>query len=175
MKIKELITEEELKEIWEKEDQCSLCEVHERANESIQAGHECPHCGAVHTYEEFVFDEREWAVVGEHNGVNLEESIFKREIITCKKCDGHFVLTPEKVIYNGNHDIYYSGGKFYLNDEDSDRILADAEKRIRADLDQFVRRFNEGDKLEVQYPAMWMRASLEHAIAEYLFVRGFKK
>lgn len=168
MKMKDIISENEAKEI--DEDVCLLCETHKRAYKRIQDGISCSFCGTVQRIE---IDD--YSVVGMSNYYDPEHDIFKTVIYQCSNCGEDFALIPHKIIYNANHDVYYTGGNDYLNDDDEHKIFINAQKEIEASLKQWIERYENGEKLDPSYPALWIKRNITKAIAEYLFEKGLKK
>ena len=84
-------------------------------------------------------------------------------------------MIPEKITWNANHDVYYTGGKDYLNEDDENKIFLNAQKEIEKDLKNWIERYNQGEKLDASYPALWIKRDITHAIAAYLFEKGYKK
>lgn len=169
--MKDIISESDaLKMQEDKNSECLLCATHEKANETITDGVVCPYCGHNHTH--FNFDN--FSVVGMANYYDPNQKIGKFIVDNCENCNESFALMPEKIHYNGNHDVYYTGGKDYLED-DENKIFLEAKKRIEKSLKQWVDRYEKGEKLDPMYPALWIKRDITHAIASYLFEKGYKK
>ncbi len=167
MKMKEIISENEAENI----EDCLLCKTHEEAYKKIPDGIVCPYCKHNNEY----VDISDYTVVGMTNSYDPEQSIAKYPVFTCIECGEHIALIPEKVNYNGNHDVYYTGGNDYLNDDDENKIFTEAQEKIEASLNQWKERIAAGEKLEAFYPALWIKRDITHAIASYLYEKGLKK
>ncbi len=172
MKMKDLLPEKEQ----QKMDGCELCETHKRAYTQIPDGVICPYCGHNHPdwFNDFM-SMANYQVVGMMNGYNPEDNISKFLVFNCEKCGEYIAMMPEKVIYNGNHDVYYTGGSHYLNDDNKNEIFMNAQSKIEAHLKQWIERYESGDKVSISNVALWLKRDITHAIAEYLFEKGLKK
>lgn len=173
MKMKDILPEDKAKEEDEKEDgECLLCLTHELAHEKIEIGLVCPYCNVKHSYN---IEKNDYAVVGMANYYSPNDKIEKYITLQCVKCNKFFSLIPEKINYNANHDVYYTGGKDYLNDDDENKIFLEAQKLIEKSLKQWKDRYEAGEKLDESYPALWIKRDITEAIASYLYEKGFKK
>lgn len=115
------------------DDECELCHVHAKAYDYFEAESatnaffECPWCGErVPYYYGAAMDRLE--VVGESNRGAPEEKMYLAPVDECSKCRKHFALLPEKIQLNGNHDVYYTGGRDYLVEDRNDEL--ELRKRI---------------------------------------------
>ena len=173
MKAKEIISETEAKEI-DSSNECTVCVLHERAEKVIQPGIKCPSCGYINsTYEFFGSDEvtvYDYTVVGGSNEYRPDENIEKYLVGECSKYGKFIALIPTEIIYNANHDIYYTGSDLYLTKE-----LPDMTDCLIPIIKQYTDRIKSGEKLEPEYLIMWIRYNIEHLIAKYLYDNGFKK
>jgi hypothetical protein len=173
MKMKDILPEDEAKNENEKENgECLLCLTHDLAQDKIDVGLVCPYCTAKHHYD--ITDE-DYVVVGMTNSYSPEDKIEKFITIKCYECGEYFSLFPEKINYNANHDVYYTGGKNYLNDGDENQIFLEAQKAIEKSLKQWKDRYEKGEKLDEFYPALWIKRNITSAIAKYLYEKGLKK
>lgn len=170
-KMKDIISEQDAKELDKDDETCLLCAAHEEAYKKIADGVVCPYCK--HNHEQSITED--YAVVGMSNYYEPEDKIGKFLVSTCDECGGYFALMPEKINYNANHDVYYTGGKDYLNGDEENEIFMAAEEKIQASLNQWVERYEKGEKLDAFYPALWIRRDITHAIAAYLLEKGLKK
>lgn len=168
-KMKDIISEKEAEK--RDENECVLCATHEDAYKKIPDGIVCPYCEHNHEHAEI----KNYTVVGMTNGYEPDDKISKLPVMTCDKCDEYFALMPEKINYNANHDVYYTGGGNYLNNDDENKIFLVAQKKIEASLTQWVERYDKGEKLDPSFPALWIKRDITHAIASYLFEKGLKK
>ena len=173
MKMKDILPEDEAKKEDEKENgECLLCLTHDLAQDKIETGLVCPYCNAKYYYG--ITDE-DYTVVGMANYYSPEYNIEKLITIQCSGCGKYFSLFPEKINYNANHDVYYTGGKDYLNDDDENQIFLEAQKAIEKSLKQWKDRYKAGQKLDESYPALWIKRDITNAIAKYLYEKGLKK
>lgn len=163
------------------EEDCSLCKVHEAAYTLLSDGISCPFCGQFHKeYSENWFSEdlTPDTVVGETNGSDTEQKIRKWIVLQCQSCNEHFALVPTKIIYNANHDVYYTGGKDYTPDmfeKAVEDIWKEAEANIKKSIEQYTTRIKAGEELDPSYPATWCKRDVTASIAKYLYEHGFKK
>lgn len=172
MKMKDLLSEEQAKTLRENSTEngpiCLVCEVHDKANqlpESIR----CPHCNYINQEEDEIVA-LEFDVIGETNGYDPEHNIGKYPMIQCNSCSDYYALMPQPVIYNANHDIYYTGGKEYLADVDAEKIFSDAEKQITQRIKEWIGKPNTPENL-----AYLITNEIKSSIASYLYERGLKK
>jgi len=170
MKMKEIINENDI----EKVEDCDVCETHSIAYDKIKNGIICPYCNELNEFKNLTFNDDDYIVVGEENIYEPDHEINKYISFQCLKCGEDIILIPEKVIYNANHDIFYSGGKSYLNDKDCDYIFDDIQKEIEISIRNYTERILSGEKLDSFYPALWSRREIEKCIADYLFKKGIK-
>lgn len=122
MKVKDFITEEEKKKLWEEERICDICELDDRVrlkfsnegDEGCYPEFRCPICGEVlEAHDHYGF--------GSHPIIpslvfNEEATVLYSPVYTCKKCNSFdeellFAMRPVKIHENGNHDVL-------LHDED---------------------------------------------------------
>lgn len=146
-----------------------LCETHAKAEEVLKTGVACPACGTVHQ----ILD-GEYKVVGEANFYDPEHNINKLLTFECD-CGRFFSLFPQEIIWNANHDVYYTGGRVYLTQYDEVQLFDEVQKKIQASLQQWMDRYEAGEKLDPHFPALWMERDLQEAIARYLFNKGLKR
>lgn len=167
MKMSEIISENEAENI----EDCLLCKTHEEAYKKIPDGITCPYCNHNNEY----IDANDYTVVGMANYYDPNQNIGKYPVFNCIECGEYIALMPEKVNYNANHDVYYTGGKDYLNDDDENNIFIQAQEKIEDSLNQWKERIAAGEKLDASYPALWIKRDITHAIASYLYEKGLKK
>ncbi len=147
-----------LKDIWippENSEECEICEVHERAKEKLPKENLCPSCGELLEQDNFT-------IVGTYNGYDPEHDINYYGVSCCSKCGNYSALIPTPIIYNGNHDIYYTGNGYYLNDPPKVNAGLDAK------LQNFVERVKAGENLTAGQLKTWIEYDLQHLIAEWL-------
>ena len=165
-----------------REKECFLCEVHTKAADVITVDDwfACPNCGQpVIRFEqlselELIFREDDLVVLGESNSGPLEDESFRKVLAaTCSKCDTKVALIPEAITYNANHDIHYTGGRHYV--QDSERIEKAVKEKLQPQIENFVERLSNGEKLEAWNLAAWLRGGIESIVSEYLYTHGIKK
>lgn len=165
-KMGDVLPENTVKEIEKQE--CLVCECHKRAYESLTEKIECPNCGNLS-----MLKIEEFEVVGHSNYYDPKHEIGKYPTFQCNNCREYISLFPIKITYNANHDIYYTGGADYL-ENDENIIFKEAQKKIEISLRGWAKRIMEGEDLDSFYPALWLKRDLTKAIAEYLYEKGFK-
>lgn len=116
-------------------------------------------------------------VVGEVNYSDPKNKIYYTNIYRCDKCDKEICLLPNDVEYNANHDIYYTGGRDYLSDDNKLKpLLEDITKRINAKITNYVNRKLAGEdtlsEWNIQY---WCSNEIEKAICNFLYEARVKK
>lgn len=116
-------------------------------------------------------------VVGEVNYSDPKNKIYYTNIYRCKKCNKEICLLPNDVIYNANHDIYYTGGRDYLSKDNKLKpLLEDITKRINDQVTNYVTRKLAGEdtlsEWNIQY---WCTGEIEKAICNFLYEAGVKK
>lgn len=82
---------------------------------------------------------------------------------------------PQKVSWNANHDVYYTGGRVYLDDAKELELFKKVETEIAKSLQQWIDRYEAGEKLKPSYPALWMKRDIQECLAAFLFEKGLKK
>lgn len=169
MKTGDIIKEEDISA-----DGCSCCQVHDKAYEVIQDHVICPSCNE--SIEGFFIKWDEWTVVGEANFYDKDHAIGKYPVEVCPNCDEYIALMPQQITWNANHDVYYTGGKEYLNDKHEGEIFDLAQKKIEASIHQWKTRYDNGEKILTEWQlALWIKRDITHSIAEYLYKKGLKK
>lgn len=93
------------------ENSCDICDIHDIAFNIIPGELLCPNC-----YYNLIDEDNVFEIVGETNHIDYDDEHIKKSIISeCPKCKQYLELCYKPIIYNGNHDIYYTGGKDYIN------------------------------------------------------------
>lgn len=161
------------------DDACEHCIAYSTAEKQLPR-YECAHCNAP-----LAKDGGEWGIVPDHDGIavgetnrsnNAEENIFRADIFRCAACGEYTAYLPTKVIYNGNHDTFYTGGAHYVVDEDVREALQAHHVRVRAHAEQWLNRLREGDpSLSAWNIAQWVMYDAEQTFAELLFKKGLKR
>lgn len=95
------------------EDSCDVCYLHRKAKEKLKDYILCPHCGA-RLKRLNIFNSNSYKTIIEKDNDN---NIINKHIMptqTCTVCSNEFAFKPIPIIYNGNHNIYYTGGRAFL-------------------------------------------------------------
>ncbi len=171
MKSKDIISECDIPE-----EVCDCCYLHNMADKKLKDEILCPRCDKPlikgHIYEE------DYVVVGEANYYYKDHRIGKYQIYHCDNCkksrEGLYVLMPIPIIWNANHDIYYTGGRDYLP-EDTNNIRNKIKEKIMPLIEQYTRRILNGESLNSDNLLWWIQGDIQRVIAEYLYDKGYKK
>lgn len=98
-------TQEELNEkAKESGKNCTSCFLHDEAYNKLPEGVLCPHCS---TYIDLYLYLPKLFVVSEDNGDNINQRFRKLPVYKCS-CGKMIALYPIEIIYNANHQIYYT-------------------------------------------------------------------
>lgn len=162
MKIAKLLTPEI------PEDSCSLCEVHERAIKELPpiAGVECPNC----KQRAARLDNYEVVPVGEYNGVHPDHDISLMAIYKCTNCLQISAIQLKPIMYNGNHDVYYTGGSHYLPiNYDSELLARQLKDGILPLIEQYTDRLARKESLDPWNLLTWIQYKVEAIVAKYIF------
>jgi len=166
--MKEILSEEEVDKLGE--DTCELCETHNAAYAHIPDGVVCPYCKHNNEYPDY-----EYKVIGTCNGYIPDEDIGKYPVVECEKCAEYIMMKPLKVMYNGNHDIYYTGeGHFLPYDKVKDDMFSKLSKELEEHITNWKRRTDAGELISVHNLVYWLKGDIESAIAQYLKEQGIK-
>lgn len=146
---------------------CGLCKIHEivsKLKDTAEIFFDCPFCQkevAVNSYD------FEVVPVGETNSIDPDEDIAMLPVKTCDHCGEYIALMPKKIIWNANHDIYYTGGKKYLQNW---YVENDLISRMRIPAKNFLDRLKAGEtQLNEWHISCWLAREAEHYLAEKLF------
>lgn len=112
MKCKEIIKRENIPD-----DECEVCYLHDEAYKVLDGYLICPHCGEKIEEFKYFIPEIDYYTVEEKSTHGAVKGVHYIPVETCPKCSGQIGFKPIPVIYNANHDIYYTGGKHYIVDE----------------------------------------------------------
>jgi DNA-directed RNA polymerase subunit RPC12/RpoP len=164
MKVEDIVKQNEIPE-----DECSVCYLHEIAYKKISNYIPCPHC-KVNIDVDTMYSNIETIVVGDHNGYTVGENIQTMPYLNCPHCDKPIAFKPIPIIYNSNHDIYYTGGKHYLTGE-----KPKLNDKIKASIIQYTDRIKAGESLEPWNLETWIKYDIEELIATYLYENGLKE
>ena len=177
---------------------CQICYTHKKAYEYFDSDEKkenlvkiprprCPKCGnKLDRCYNYTSSTRNNAIVSETNYTNPNGNIGLYSIWECDKCEnkyGHnltFALMPEPVVHNANHDIYYTGGKDYMIDNEMEEIAGLIYEKIMPSILQYIeRKMNPKDPFDERLGpwniSTWCKSDIEHAIATYLYRHGLKK
>lgn len=187
MKEKDIINFEELKktnpELFDNNgeyDECEICKTHEEAYKKLTTNNTssipiplCDKCMCSMVEE---ID----AVVSEVNYSNPDGNIGYYSIFKCPECGKLYAMMPIEIEYNANHDIYYTGGKDYLVDDDMKEVSKAIFNTIIPSIKQYIdRKLNPKGLSDIYLDEWnyktWINYDIEHAIAKILYERGFKK
>lgn len=187
------------------EEECSICKTHETAykffnnlfkkeldnewsdnkssfcndnqifseEEMIDKSILCPICNKPMTKGYSSYDR---AVVTWDNGTNSEGDVGYYHIYECKHCKKPFAMMPTEVHYNANHDIFYTGGKYFLSYSDEEILKEKIKDKMLSSIEQYTRRIKAGESgIDSWNLNVWLQGDIEHAIAEFLYEAGYKK
>ena len=160
---------------------CEICYTHIKAYDFFKSKNEyrekitnpiCPHCK-----KDQMYLDNDNIVVGETNYSDPRNKLYYTNIYKCAHCGKSVCLVPVDVIYNANHDIYYTGGRDYLSDDNKLKpLLEDITKRINDQVTNYVTRKLAGEnslsEWNIQY---WCTGEIEKAICNFLYEAGVKK
>lgn len=160
------------------EYECECCYTADKAREKLKDQMEflamgfdemyCPYCGnLVATIGSDV-------VIGA-NFYNPEHNVYARRIYECDKCNKTFMQDLTEIIYNANHDVYYTGADEYLMPDDCKELEQDIRNKIHEKMKQYTDRLKKGDDLTEWNIETWLHFAMEHIIAKWLYKKGLKK
>ena len=143
---------------------CEVCFLHQLFRRlQYFDDYECPRCGGVVYIEKSHF-----VVVGDTNTIDPEESIRLAELGHCD-CGATLALLPVPIIYNGSHDVYYTGGKSYLTEPFS------LSTTCLASIEQFKKRIQDGEELPAWALLHWIQNDLEREVKTWLVSKGITR
>lgn len=174
MKEKDLIPFSEIENL--DEDECSTCYTFEQINERTKdlrnkidlQGLICPICGNL--LEE---ENKTIAIMGA-NFYDENHDVKLSKIYYCDNCHKRFYNNISEVIYNGNHDIYYTGADYYLNNEDTNYIKKEIDELLNNKIENYTKRIKSGEDLDDWNLKTWMEYDIEHLVAKMLYEKGLK-
>ena len=170
---------------------CAICYTHSEAYKKLDttgyteriAAPLCPRCGKpmYRGYDGYLD-----AVVSEVNYSNPEGNIGYYPIFYCENCyskeTNHgihhaYALMPVPILHNANHDIFYTGGKDYLIDVESNKLLNLIYEKIKPRIEEYITRVvDEKEKgLSMWNILLWSKRAIEHAIATWMYENNLKK
>lgn len=118
--------------------------------------------------------------VGGSNTVDETEEMQYCQLWHCEECDQDYAMMPTPIVWNANHDIFYTGGVHYLTDDDEKLLLNKIGDRLSESINRFVIRVknpkdNIDKSLSEWHLNLWMKRGISEAVAEFLREKGFKK
>ena len=158
---------------------CHICYTHEKAYEKFEnmpftntpVSAVCPNCG------EHYMIPYELQVVSEVNYSNPDGEIGYYSVFNCDKCGKYFAYIPHEISYNGNHDIFYTGGRDYLENDEHIKLKKQIFDAIKPSIEQYIRRVvDEHERyLDINNILTWCGRDVEHTIANWLYEHNLKK
>jgi hypothetical protein len=148
---------------------CTLCGAHEAFYKHVPQVLQCPKCQALLC----LMDDNGLTVVGSTNFGEADEHEELRYMLVgrCVECEATIALVPTVIHYNANHDIYYTGGRKYVDDPDDRPRLSD---KIRFLVENYTERLRAGESLGPEHLMMWLEGPLEEAIASWMVKHELK-
>ena len=154
---------------------CVCCTVSDVGSRLLTPDITCPHCGVVLVRSGNLIDLREdTEAIGESNGIEEDQKVFKAQVYNCE-CGKRSALAAIPIQYNANHDVYYTGGKHYLQDFQEKFPKKKMEEAITKALTNYIERKEQGENLSPWNIFTWIAYDVEHCIAEYLVNIGAKR
>ena len=157
---------------------CEICYTHAKAYEKFSEDYTtgiemlplCPICGEHMTHEDS-------QVVSEVNYSNPDGEIGYYPVFYCHSCQEYFAYMPTQISYNANHDIYYTGGRRYIEDANQKKLVKDVFEAIKPNIEQYIRRVvDEKEKgLSLWNVQLWSERAVEDAVANWLYENKLKK
>lgn len=136
----------------------------------------CPNCGkaiAAAALEPIAIQEANYYEPYHHIGIHPASE--------CPHCGAHFALIPTPIGYNGNHDVYYTGGAAYMEDKFEPKTV-EAElyelfhKHVFASIKNYVDRKLSGEQgLSEWNLKVWTERDFAAAFCEYFYNHGLKE
>jgi hypothetical protein len=128
------------------EESCTICDAHELANAQIDDSTAlcCSNCKEPMEPDGIISLFTDVQTVSQDNGNDEEQEIVKRRVYICDKCHQSSALVLRPIIYNGNHDIHYTGEGAYIpvDHDDLDKAIRLA---IEPNIEQFYNRIIDGN------------------------------
>lgn len=165
---------------------CKICYLHEQAYEKltedtvvdISVPH-CPKCGKPMKLHPET-DNNGSAIVGETNFYTRDGNIGYYPVFHCEDCDTTYALMPTEIVYHGGHDIFYTGGRNYVCDEDQNSLVKSIADKCMKDVEQYLERKEHpkdasDEGLKPCNLNTWIEASIEKELASWLYKNNLKK
>lgn len=157
-------------------EDCFVCAVHARAETKIpnSSALACPFCKKPISFSYFnnVTKNPKIRVIGESNYCDHEDHYRKNIVFGCPYCAKEISVKLEKIIYNGNHGVYYTGGKKYTYSMDS--IKEKTKERILPLIENYTQRIKNGEKLIPSNLRTWINYEIDKICAEILYENGLQ-
>jgi hypothetical protein len=166
MKAEDILKKEEITE-----EDCGVCKLHEEAYKVLKPI--CPHCNEHIILDGVLEDTIEVdsiSVVGETNGYSTDQNVELMPIRKCTKCNKYIAFKLIPIIYNANHDIYYTGGKDYTVVGEDIKM----NDRMKYLIKNYTERLKAGENLDSWNLTYWLEGEMQHQIAEILYKKGLK-
>ena len=178
---------------------CQICYVHseaekyfeddDREENQITIPHpRCPKCGNLLERRYYWTSDNCTDIVSEVNYSNPEGEIGLYSIWECNNeecCDNYgneqiYALMPIPIVWNANHDIYYTGGKDFIIDKELEELCSLIYENIMPSILQYIdRKLDPKDvidkNLDKSNIKLWCSRDVKRALAEYLYSHGMKK
>lgn len=135
----------------------------------------CPNCGkaiAAADLDPTAIQEANYYEPYHHIGIH--------PALICPHCGEHFALIPTPIGYNGNHDVYYTGGAAYMEDRfEPKSVQAELyelfHKHVFPSIKQYVDRKLSGEQgLNEWNLKIWTERDFAKAFCEYFYNHGLK-
>ena len=174
---------------------CKICHTHEKAFEILSKKQVtskgrvlplCPKCGNV--LAPLSDSGYEYGTVSEVNYSNPDGEIGLYEFYHCDVCgkdpelgtQHNYALMPVRIVHNGNHDIHYTGGRDYAEDEDIKKLIDAIFEGMKGSIQQYIeRKLNPKDArdkmLDMRNVMLWSERDVESAVCNWLYEKGLKK
>jgi len=126
--------------------ECETCWAHDTADELLEDAYlQCPSCGGPLTLEWEELSDMSVVTVGEDNACDIRDAVYRRmKIGHCPKCENTYGLYAIPIQYNGNHDIYYTGGGSYVPGADLYKRIRES---IHSKIKEFIDRTKKGESI----------------------------
>lgn len=160
------------------QDKCEVCYLHKKAyeffedkelDENIEL---CPYCNTPMDNYAHGYDNR--VVVGGHNSYTPNEKIGYYKVYECTNCSKTFAAIPQEIMYNANHNIFFTGGVAFLNKTDEKMLMSKIEEEMKINTKEFVERVKNDNSLADWNLSYWNQNSIKQAISEFLYEKGLK-
>ncbi len=102
-------------------DTCEICDLYKEAAKLPVQKICCPRCGT-DLCESGDLNYADDCVVGEDNSGDKHQNMRHMSLVQCRKCGLHLEVKLIPVVYNGNHDIYYTRPR-WMSDADWNKFL----------------------------------------------------